>query len=104
MSVAKQRTAVTEPVPGTVEPDRFRDGEASAESSQRHPGDRLARWRPGLRRTPAWVVCGVVVVVVALVGVGVTQSGGNPATASTQQLVTVTRGTLSNTVSAQGTV
>src|SRR6202040_1365394 len=106
MSLTKGRgTEVSEPVPVTMEPDGV-DDEAVAEPPEHDHTDQLARWRRSLRRVPVWAAVEVAVVVTALLVGLVTRSGGVvvPATSSAQQLVTVTRGTLSTTVSAQGTV
>lgn len=108
MSVTKGNgSEVAEPVAVSAEPDGLGDGEAPAGSSATDQGGRLAGWRRGLGRVPVWVAVEVVVVVVALLVALATRSGGDLNAATTpsgQQLVTVTRGTLSDTVSAQGTV
>ncbi len=106
MKVAKERGPEgADPVAVTVEPDGADTGETSAVPSQDGHADPLARLRRGVGRAPVWVVVEAVVVVVVLVVALATRSGDLvPTTTSSQQLVTVTRGALSNTVSAQGTV
>jgi macrolide-specific efflux system membrane fusion protein len=105
MKVAKERGPEgADPIAVTLEPDDA-EGQTSTVPSQDGHADQVAPRRRGVGRAPVWVVVEAAVVVVVLVVALATRSGDLvPATASTQQLVTVTRGTLSTTVSAQGTV
>src|SRR2546428_14020988 len=100
MSVERAPTSPVAAPPEVAEDD----GPLEAPATARQQFD---SWLRRLRRPYAWVSI-VVVIALAVWWFGIRSSGSSPAAATgitfTKQLVTVTRGTMSTTVSAEGTV